>query len=177
MDAGPDVIIERPHHITEPRCIRIGARTFIHKNALMCPIRAHAGTTYSPKIDIGSDVYIGPGLFLACVSRVVIGDGSVLSADVFINDNTHGFDPEAGLIMRQRLVFGGDVIIGKSCFIGLRAAVMPGVTLGDHCIVGVNSVVTTSFPSYCMVGGSPARILRRYDMSRRTWLRVGETDP
>lgn len=169
MHAGVGVIIQRPHRISHPESIRIGDRTLIHSNALITPIQAYEGIHYNPEIIIGSDVYIGPNLFLACTSRVIIGDGSVLSEGVYINDSNHGLDPTGGLIMKQPLVQGGDVIIGGNCFIGLRAAIMPGVTLGDHCVVGINSVVTKSIPSYSMVGGSPARLLRRYDTVTKSW--------
>lgn len=169
MHAGVRVTIERPHRISHPERIQIGDRTFIHSNALIAPIQEYAGIQYSPEIIIGSDVYIGPHLFLACIGRIVIGDGSVLSEGVYINDSTHGLDPSAGLIMKQPLVHGGDVIIGRHCFIGLRAAIMPGVTLGEHCVVGINSVVTRSVPSYSMVGGCPARLLRRYDTVTKSW--------
>ena len=51
--------------------------------------------------------------------------------------------------------------IGRNCFIGGRALILPGVEIGDSCIVGAGSVVTKSVPANCVVGGNPARILRR----------------
>jgi len=50
--------------------------------------------------------------------------------------------------------------VGKNCFIGGRSLVMPGVEIGDGCIVGAGSVVTKSVPPGCIVAGNPARILR-----------------
>jgi acetyltransferase-like isoleucine patch superfamily enzyme len=50
--------------------------------------------------------------------------------------------------------------VGKNCFIGGRSLIMPGVTIGDGCIVGAGSVVTKSVPPGCIVAGNPARILR-----------------
>jgi lipopolysaccharide O-acetyltransferase len=137
---------------------------------MISPIVEYVGVRYDPIIEIGSDVHIGPHLYLACIGRISIGDGSVLSESVFINDASHGLDPEGGLIMKQPLVHGGDILIGKSCFLGLRSAIMPGVTLGDHCIVGINAVVTKSFPAYSMIGGAPARLLRSYDLVQKKWL-------
>jgi len=171
MRTGSNVRLQRPHRIAHPECIRVGDRTQIRRNALIEPVQERAGIRYKPQIEIGSDVYIGPDLFLVCISSISIGDGTVLSESVFISDNNHGLDPQAGLIMEQPLVHGGDVTIGKHCFIGLRAAIMPGVTLGDHCIVAINSVVTSSFPAYSMVGGAPAKLIRRYDLATKTWVR------
>jgi acetyltransferase-like isoleucine patch superfamily enzyme len=170
MKAGRGVTIERPHRITYPEFIRIGDGTCIHQNALIAPIPEYAGVHYTPEIVIGRDVYIGPNLFLACVGRISIGDGSVLSESVFINDSNHGLDPEAGPIMKQTLVQKGEIIIGNCCFLGLRCAILPGVVLGDHCVVGINSVVTTSFPAYSMIGGSPARLIRTYSSELKAWV-------
>ena len=50
--------------------------------------------------------------------------------------------------------------IGRNCWLGNGAVVVAGVTLGDHVIVGANSVVTKSFPSNVLIAGAPARIIR-----------------
>jgi acetyltransferase-like isoleucine patch superfamily enzyme len=47
---------------------------------------------------------------------------------------------------------------------------MPAVTLGPHCIVGANSVVTRSFPGYVMLGGLPARLIKVYSHELKTWV-------
>lgn len=175
MKAGFGVIVTRPHRITHPEFIQVGNNTIIHRNALIAPILEYAGVHYHPEIRIGNDVYIGPGLYLACAGLISIGDGSVLSESVYINDSSHGLDPENGPIMKQVLTRKGDIIIGKSCFLGLRSAILTGVVLGDHCVVGINSVVTKSFPSYSMLAGSPARLVRRYDPARKSWVGVPDS--
>ncbi|MGP8173715.1 MAG: acyltransferase [Terracidiphilus sp.] len=172
MQYGIGAKVQWPHRISNPRCISVGERTRIGRGALIEPILEYANVRYSPKIEIGKDVYIGPYLYMACVGRIAIGDGSVLSESVYINDASHGFDPERGLIMQQELAHPGNIAIGKNCFLGLRSAIMPGVTLGDHCIVGINAVVTKSFPAYSMIAGSPAVLIKRYSLTEKAWLRV-----
>jgi acetyltransferase-like isoleucine patch superfamily enzyme len=174
LRAGVGVQVHRPHRISNPHCVQLGDRTTIGAGALIAPILQYAGVSYSPTIEIGNDVYIGPYLYMACVGRMTIGEGSVLSEYVYINDASHGFDPEAGLIMQQTLVRRGDITIGKHCFLGLRSAVMPGVTLGDHCVVGMNSVVTKSFPEYSMIAGAPAVLIKRYSLEQKAWVRIGK---
>lgn len=51
--------------------------------------------------------------------------------------------------------------IGQRCFIGGRSIILPGVEIGDECVVGAGSVVTRSVPDRCLVAGNPARIIRR----------------
>lgn len=50
--------------------------------------------------------------------------------------------------------------IGRRCFIGARSIILPGVTIGDHCVVGSGSVVTKDVPPNSVVAGNPARILK-----------------
>ena len=53
-----------------------------------------------------------------------------------------------------------DTKIGKKCFIGTNAIIMPGVSIGDSVIVGAGSIVTKDVPSGCIVAGNPARVVR-----------------
>lgn len=50
--------------------------------------------------------------------------------------------------------------IGKRCFIGVRAVILPGITIGDEVVVGAGSVVTKDIPSNCVVAGNPARVIK-----------------
>lgn len=54
-------------------------------------------------------------------------------------------------------------MIGAICLIGTGAVILPGVTLGEGCIVGANAVVTKSFPPYTVIAGNPAIAVRRIE--------------
>ncbi|MGO4213600.1 acyltransferase, partial [Terriglobus sp. YAF25] len=95
---------------------------------------------------------------------------------VYISDASHGVDPTKGPILDQNLSSRGEVRIGRSSFIGYRVCVMPGVVLGEHCVVGANAVVTKSFPAYSMVAGVPARLIRRYSFAEKRWVDYNERD-
>jgi acetyltransferase-like isoleucine patch superfamily enzyme len=56
-----------------------------------------------------------------------------------------------------------DTRIGKRCFIGARSIILPGITIGDNCIIGSGSVVTKDVPANSIVAGNPARIIRSND--------------
>lgn len=53
-----------------------------------------------------------------------------------------------------------DTRIGKRCFIGARSIILPGIEIGDECVIGSGSVVTKNVPSRSLVAGNPARILK-----------------
>lgn len=56
--------------------------------------------------------------------------------------------------------FHADTRIGKRCFIGANALIMPGVTIGNESVIGGGSVVTKDVPPNCIVAGNPARVIR-----------------
>jgi acetyltransferase-like isoleucine patch superfamily enzyme len=63
-----------------------------------------------------------------------------------------------------------DTYVGECCFIGARSIIMPGVRVGNHCIVAAGSVVTKDVPDNCIVAGNPAKIIKEnaivYDYGR-----------
>lgn len=168
---GNGTILSRPNSVQGAAHVRIGARTRIGAGAYIAAITGHAGEAFDPSVRIGDDVYIGSHFHLASVSKVEIGDACALSDYVYIADVAHGLDPASGPIMAQPLVRAGDVVIGRSTFVGYRASILPGVTLGRHCVVGAGSVVTKSFPDYSMVAGNPARLIKRYDPAAKAWVK------
>jgi acetyltransferase-like isoleucine patch superfamily enzyme len=61
-----------------------------------------------------------------------------------------------------------DTFIGKNCFIGAYSIIMPGIRVGDECIVGSGSVVTSDVPAHSVVAGNPAKIIRS-NVRTRKW--------
>ncbi len=167
---GERSYIHCPYSISGRSRVKIGKRSSIRSGLHIQAITEYAGVSYQPQIEIGDDVYIGRNAYFTAINKISIGDGSVLSEQVYITDEFHGMDPDAGLIMKQPLTSKGPVIIGRSCFLGFRASILPGVTLGNHCVVGANATVTRPFPAYSMIGGSPARLLKQYSPETGTWL-------
>ncbi|TAM03343.1 MAG: acyltransferase [Pusillimonas sp.] len=173
---GPDSLVMRPHWFYNRSCIQMGARCSVGRFAIFNPFTDYKHPARPGTIRLGDDVYIGGFSQIHSVSLLEIGDGCVLSEHVYISDVAHGLDPRAGLIMQQPLESKGPVRIGRHVFIGLGASVLPGVTLGDHCIVGARSVVTRSFPAYSMVVGAPARLIKVFDQASGQWLPAGKDE-
>lgn len=119
-------------------------------------------------VNIGDDVSIGQNLHLISSKLVNIGSKTTLSANVFISDIDHKYEQIDIHIMEQGLITKA-TIIGDNCFVGYGCVIMPGSVLGKQCIVGANSVVKGVFPAQCVIAGTPAKIIKRYDPKNCIW--------
>ena len=86
-------------------------------------------------------------------STLKIGENTIWSTNVCIQTANHD------LLNRSKLHIKS-VEIGENCWIGNGSVILAGVVLGDNVTVGANSTVTKSFPSNCVIGGSPARLIK-----------------
>lgn len=94
------------------------------------------------------------GLYVQAINGMEIGEGTLIAPGAKIVSANHSLDDFAKWDPAPPLR------IGKRCWIGANAVVLPGVELGDGVIVAAGSVVTKSFPANTVVGGVPARVLK-----------------
>lgn len=166
---GAGSLILFPRRIQGASRLEIGARVTIDQHSWIAAYTMYGAHSYDPVIRIGDGVTIGRYFCLTAINKVHVGADCLFSEHVYISDHSHGMDPSQGPPVEQGLESKGPVIIGENTFVGYRACILPGVILGKHCVVGANSVVTRSFPSYSMVAGAPARLIKTFKTESRTW--------
>lgn len=151
----------------DPEHLRIGPHARIRGEIM---VFAHSG-----KINIGSWFFLGPGSMIWSSSKagVTIGDRVLVSSGVVIHDtNGHPIDAAARFEQTKAIFSSGhpskisDILaepisLGNDVWIGAGAIILKGVTIGDGAIVGAGSVVTKDVPPYCVVAGTPARVVRK----------------
>ncbi|PLY10498.1 MAG: acyltransferase [Arcobacter sp.] len=155
---GKNSYIASGFDIDYPEYIDIGSKTYINKDAWIS-----ISPNGNPIVSIGSDVYIGRYLTLACVNQVTISDSVMISDRCYIGDAVHGFQIKDRPIIEQEIYSAGDVSIGEGSWIGIGVSILPNVKIGKHCVIGAGSVVTKSIPDYHIVAGNPARIIKNID--------------
>lgn len=112
-------------------------------------------TDFGKNITIGKDVFINSGCHFQDQGGITIGNGSLIGHNVVLATINHDLNPENG-----RKNHYAPIRIGTHVWIGSNATILPGVSIGDWAVVGAGAVVTKDVPSFTVVGGVPARILK-----------------
>lgn len=110
---------------------------------------------------VGNNVGLGSHGFLGCAGGVVIGDDTILGNFVSLHSENHNFQIP-GIPIRLQGVNRQGIRIGRNCWIGAKATLLDGVHLGDNCIIAAGAVVVKGdYPSGVILGGVPAKIIKR----------------
>lgn len=126
------------------------------------------GAKHFPEIIIGSNCSIGEFNNITSINLIRIGDNLVTGRWVTITDNSHGKTDLNTLQtppLTRTVVSKGPVLIGNNVWIGDKVTILPGVIIGDGVVVAANAVVTKDVPAYSVVGGIPAKIIKRTNIN------------
>lgn len=108
-------------------------------------------------VHFGSGVYANFSLTLVDDTHIYIGDKTLIGPNVTIATAAHPILPE----LRERaLQYNLPVHIGRNCWIGAGAVILPGVSVGDNSVIGAGSVVTKDIPANVVAVGNPCRVMR-----------------
>lgn len=163
---GNNVVLKEGLVIDFPECLHLGDDVFINSYVWLS-IGKFAYQKNSPAIEsnpllmIDSETYIGRFVSISCARKVYIGKKVLIADRCYIGDIQHGFENKDLAIKDQYVVPKGDIYIGDETWIGNNVSILPNVTIGKHCVIGANSVVTKDVPDYHIVAGNPAKILRQ----------------
>ena len=106
----------------------------------------------------GNNVYANFNLTCVDDTHIYVGDGTMFGPNVTVATAGHPIMPE---LRRQAYQYNMTVRIGKNCWIGAGAIILPGVTIGDNSVIGAGSVVTKDVPDGVVAVGNPCRVLRK----------------
>lgn len=171
---GPKCLIEKDVVLNVPQNIFLGSRVLIGKGSLIhavnniqlkngvhvsryCTLRSGPGD-----IVVNEMVNIGTYSHIDGHGGVEIGKNTLLARNVEILSGSHIFKDPTIPIRFQ----GTDLkktIIGEDVWLGFRATVLPGVTVGDGTVVGAGAVVTKDIPKYSIAVGVPAKVIKKRD--------------
>ncbi|MGH7843958.1 MAG: acyltransferase [Candidatus Binatia bacterium] len=176
------LIIDLPRRIINPECIFIGDHVWLGPGSFISAVSHYPSASlrhpekentiqrFHPVIRIGNRVTSSGNLIVGAVAEIEIEDDVLLSFNVTILDNLHGYENADEPYKYQPLQRIAPVAIKKGCWIGQNAVILPGVTIGAMSIVGANSVVTQTVPDRCIAVGAPAQVIKRWSEEARQWI-------
>jgi acetyltransferase-like isoleucine patch superfamily enzyme len=114
------------------------------------------------RVRIGSGTFLNLNVMVAAQELVEIGDHCMFANGCFVSDANHRFDDLTRPITWQGFTSKGPTRIGDNVWCGAHVVITSGVTIGERCVIGANSVVTQDLPPYSIAAGAPAKVLRRF---------------
>lgn len=118
------------------------------------PFHANFGGKH---VHFGDNIYANFNLTMVDDTHIYVGDCTMFGPNVTVATAGHPILPE---LRAQGYQYNAPVHIGKNCWIGAGAIILPGVTIGDNVVVGAGSVVTKDLPDNVVAVGNPCRVLR-----------------
>lgn len=127
------------------------------------PLHANWGGHH---VHFGKNIYANFGLTLVDDTHIYVGDHTMFGPNVVVATAGHPILPE---LREQGYQYNAPVHIGRNCWIGAGAVILPGITIGDHVVVGAGSVVTKDLPDNVVAVGNPCRVLREVNAHDRVY--------
>jgi len=119
-------------------------------------------TDFGQNIHLGNSVFINAGCKFQDQGGITIGDGCFIGHNVVLATLNHDMDP-----MKRVDIHPAPIVIGRDVWIGANATVLPGVKIGDGAIISAGAVVTKDVEPMTIVGGVPARFIKRIETAQR----------
>lgn len=119
---------------------------------------------FLPSIVIGNHVNIGDYFHINPINRLCTGNGVLTGRWVTISDNAHGTTDRDSLThvpMKRKLFSKGPVVIGDNVWIGDKASILAGVTIGEGAVIGANAVITQDVSAYYITIGNLTKIIKK----------------
>lgn len=111
-------------------------------------------------ISVGKDFLTNYNVTILDIAKVCIGDYCMIGPNTLITTVGH---PLTARGRREKKAKGEPVNIGNDVWIGGNCSILPGVTIGNNVVVAAGAVVTKNVPDNCVVGGVPAKIIKKLE--------------
>lgn len=118
------------------------------------PFHANFGGKH---VHFGKNIYANFNLTLVDDTHIYVGDYTMFGPNVTVATAGHPILPE---LRKEAYQYNAPITIGKNCWIGAGAIILPGITIGDNVVIGAGSIVTKDIPSNVVAVGNPCKVLR-----------------
>ena len=115
------------------------------------------------RIRIGQGTFLNLGVMIASAELVEVGEHCMFANGCFVTDADHRFDDPSRPVPWQGFTSQGPTRVGDNVWCGANVVITGGVTVGERCVIGANSVVTRDIPPFSIAAGAPAKVLRKIE--------------
>jgi acetyltransferase-like isoleucine patch superfamily enzyme len=112
---------------------------------------------------IGSGSFLNIAVMVAAHELVEIGDHCMFANGCFVTDANHNFGDRDKPVPWQGFASKGPTRVGDNVWCGANVVITSGVTVGERCVIGANSVVTEDLPPFSIAAGAPAKVLKQVE--------------
>jgi len=168
---GRRAFLDKTVQILGWRNVEIGSKSIVSEN---CFLNINNKDKSGAQIVIGQRCYIGRRNFFTCGRRIEIGDYSMTGVECHFIGSNHLFHDPFSPYVSQPTTSTSIIRIGVNCSLGARVSVIGSVVIGHGSVVGANSLILDDIPPFSLVVGSPARIIKRFDMQSSLWVPVDQ---
>lgn len=148
--------------------ISIGRNSVVQRGGWLLALKINE---IEAELAIGDNCAIGDYCHITAVRKVVFENDVLIANNVYISDNLHEFENIDIPIKEQVIKFKKEVVLHSGCWIGENVCII-GASVGKNSVIGANSVVTSDIGDYCVAVGSPAKVIKRYDLMSEKWVSV-----
>lgn len=168
---GWKIVLSRNVDFRGAEHISIGNFIFFDNNVTL-----HAetirGYKNSPKIILHNNIGLSKDTIVIAVHKIEIEDDVMIGPGSVLVDFDHSYlDPTTPIRLQPKKNVK-PILVKKGAWLGSNVAVCSGVTIGKNSVIGANSVVITNIPDYCVAIGSPAKIVKKYNRTKKKWVKV-----
>ena len=170
---GKNPFVSNKSRLVNLNYVKIGDNFIIDEYA---EVLCHSITQeMTPSLTIGHNVHISKHCCIGCSNKVVLEDDVRLAPYCHITDRNHQYEDVDVPIWRQPSNSPGSVVVGKHTWLGFGVQVMPGVVIGQHCVIAAGAIVTKDIPAYSVAAGNPAKVIKKYNFETKKWEKVKNT--
>lgn len=161
---------EKRSQLLKQMFAEIGEETYIEP-----PLHANWGGHF---MHFGNHIFANYNLTAVDDTNIYVGDHTMFGPNVILASGTH---PVLPALREKEYQYNLPIKIGRNCWLGAGAIVLPGVTIGDNTVIGAGSVVTKDVPANAVAVGNPCRVMRAisardrqyYDRQRKiNWSKI-----
>ena len=161
--------IKKTDELLNPQFVNVGRNTLIFEHSRIMCYKKYCNKEYAPSLVFGNNVIVGPHFTAVISDRCSIGDNTMIAHNVSIITSNHGTDISSDKCFREQDLQTKEIFIGNNCWVGCNVVFLPGSRVGDNCVVAAGAIVNKQFPDNSLIGGVPAKVLKRFNTDKKEW--------